>query len=87
MQNISEKTKDCSFINKDANFIGYGKSLQSLIDQETGTKSFTNVNTLPMNIEGSIGNVCYHRRTIKNNLLEPNDVYEDKVCYVYNESV
>ena len=58
MESIPDKVKEDSSINKDSSFIGYGRSLQSLIDQEAGIKPVTNVNTVPMNIGGSIVSIC-----------------------------
>ena len=58
MESIPDKVKEDSSINKDSSFIGCGRSLQSLIDQEAGIKPLTNVNTVPMNIGGSIVSIC-----------------------------
>ena len=41
--------------NKDSCFSGCGRSLQFLIDQEIG---LMNVNTVSMNIKGTIGSNC-----------------------------
>ena len=58
VESIPNKVKEDPNINKDSCFIGCGRSLQSLIDQEDGIKSLTNVNMMPMNIRGSIGSIC-----------------------------
>ena len=57
MESIPDKVKEDSSINKDSYFIGCGRSLQSLIDQEAGMKSQMDVNTVLMNI-GSTNSIC-----------------------------
>ena len=58
MESIPNKVKEDPSINKDSYFVGCGRSLQSLIDQEAGVKSLMDVNTVPMNIGGTINSIC-----------------------------
>ena len=67
--------------NKDSCFIGQGRSLQSYIDQENAEK------TMPMNNKGLIKRTLLNSRAFKNNMLEPIDIYEDRVSYVYSNYV
>ena len=68
---------DKDYPNKDFCFFGCGRSLQSLIDQQVG---LMNVNTVPMNVGGTISSI--NRKALKNNQLDTIEIYGNSMWQV-----
>jgi len=42
-----------------------------------------NPDTMPLNVKGTINKTFSNSKALKNNMLEPIKIYEDRVSYAY----
>ena len=43
--------------------------------------------TMQVNVKGTINRTFLNSKALKNNMLEPISIYEDRVSYVYNNCI
>ena len=46
-----------------------------------------NPDTMPLNVKSTINRTFQDSKALKNNLLEPREIYENQVSYVYSNCV
>jgi len=54
-----------------------------LIEQENAKEYLLNADTMQLNVKGTINKTFSNSKALKNNMLEPIEIYEDRVSYAY----